>query len=124
MQKVNVMKGYVFTYGVDGFGADVAPAHEFGVYLDFEKAFEKLVELNHDAIQNNERTFYEKGYEEDSYPDTDVELTQAENNEDWDLFDKLIAKHELSAEKEINKLFINDEPCYGMYALEEIKIIE
>ena len=26
------MKGYVFTYGVDGFGADVAPAYEEGCY--------------------------------------------------------------------------------------------
>lgn len=125
MQKVNVMKGYVFTYGVDGFGADVAPAHEVGVYLDFDKAFKKLVELNHDAIKLSNRAFYEEGYGEDYYPDTDVELTEAEENEDWDLYNKLMKKHELSNEEEINKRFVNlEEPYYGMYALEEIEIIE
>ena len=40
------MTGYVFTYGVDGFGADIAPAHEEGVYLSYESAFNHLCELN------------------------------------------------------------------------------
>lgn len=118
------MKGYVFTYGVDGFGADVAPAHEIGVYLDFEKAFAKLVELNHEAMKEEDLVFYESGYGEDFYPDTDVELAEAEEKEDWDLFNKLLKKHILENEKEINKKFINEEPCFGMYALEEIEIIE
>lgn len=40
------MKGYVFNYGVDGFGADVAPAHSVGCYLDYNKALEKCKKLN------------------------------------------------------------------------------
>lgn len=48
------MKGYVFNYGVDGFGADVAPAHEIGCYLDFDKALEKCKELNQKEYNNNE----------------------------------------------------------------------
>jgi hypothetical protein len=116
------MIGYVFTYGVDGFGADVAPAHEFGVYLDFEKAFAKLVELNHEQLKK--RDFFEDGYGEGYYPKDDVELAKAEEEENWYLYDKLMRKHIITNEKEINEGFINEEPCFGMYALEEIEIIE
>lgn len=77
--------GYVFTYGVDGFGADVAPATEEGFYTDFDKAFQRLVELNHEEIKKN-----------------------------CDFFKK--------DEIAINKQFINEEPWYGMYAIEEIEI--
>lgn len=45
------MKAYVFCYGVDGFGADVAPAHEMGCYLDFNKALEKCMELNREEYE-------------------------------------------------------------------------
>lgn len=118
------MKGYVFTYGVDGFGADTAPAFEEGCYLNFEKAFAHLVELNHNLMSKNPYGFYEEGYGIDYFPDEDKELMQAENNEDWELFDKLMDKHKLNNEIEINKKFINAEPYFGMYALEEIEIIE
>lgn len=121
------MKGYVFTYGVDGFGADTAPAHEIGVYLDFDKAFEKLIELNHKEIQDNianGRAFYEDGYGEGFHPDNDWEAIKAEKEGDWELFDAIIEKHIITDEIEINKLFINAEPCYNMYAIEEIEIIE
>jgi hypothetical protein len=121
------MKGYVFVCGVDGFGADTAPAHEIGVYLDFDKAFKKLVELNHEKIQDymaNGRRFYEDGYGEDFHPDDDWEAIKAEKEEDWELLDAIIEKHIITDEVEINKLFINEEPCYDMYAIEEIEIIE
>jgi len=116
------MKGYVFTYGVDGFGADIAPAHEFGVYLDFEKAFAKLIKLNHKPLKK--RNFFEVGYGEDEYPEDDVELAKAEKEKNWDLYYKLMEKHIITDEKEINKKFINAEPYLDMYALEEIEIIE
>ena len=45
------MVGYVFTYGVDGFGADTAPAHEEGVYLNYDAAFKHLCELNEPLIE-------------------------------------------------------------------------
>lgn len=116
------MKGYIFTYGVDGFGADVAPANEEGCYLNFEKAFAHLVELNHTEINNH--TFYESGYGVDYYPSKDKALRQAEEEENWELFDELMNKHLITNEIEINKQFINEEPWYGLYAIEEIEIIE
>ena len=46
------MKGYVFNYGVDGFGEDTAPAHHLGCYLNFDKALEKCKELNEKEYNN------------------------------------------------------------------------
>lgn len=40
------MRGYAFIYGVDGFGADVAPALEEGIFLNYEEAFQKQLKLN------------------------------------------------------------------------------
>lgn len=118
------MKGYVFTYGVDGFGADTAPAFEEGCFLNFDKAFTHLVELNHNLILKDNSFFYEEGYGIDYFPDDDVELLKAEEEENWDLFDKLLEKHKITDEIEINKRFVNREPWYGFYALEEVEIIE
>lgn len=117
------MKGYVFTYGVDGFGADVAPAYEEGCYTNFSKAFAHLIELNHDNIYTRE--FYEDGYGVDYYPNTDKELAIAEELEEWEEFDRILNKHRLTDEIEINQRFINcDEPPYGFYGMEEIEIKE
>ena len=119
------MKGYVFTYGVDGLYTQ--PAHEIGMYLDFDKAFKKLVELNHEEVQDNianGRTFYEDGYAEDDYPTTDWEAVKAAEEEDWELLDAIIEQHIIEDEIEINKLFVNAIPYYRMYAIEEIEIIE
>lgn len=117
------MTGWVFTYGVDGFGADIAPAHEEGIYLNFDKAFKRLCELNKEMI--NEKLFYEEGYGEDFYPNNDIELRRAEKLEDWKLFDKLMEKHRLTnLEKICKKYCVNEEPIYNYYAIEEIEIIE
>ena len=89
------MKGYIFTYGVDGFGADVAPAYEEGCYLDFDKAFNHLIELNHEI--------YIKRYTEAS-----------EYN--W--------KEYMLEEKEFNYKLVNNEPNFDLYAMEEIEIIK
>ena len=66
------MEGWIFTFGVDGFGADVAPAYEEGVYLNFDKAFKRLCELNSKMLNSNHSSFFEKGYGEDHYPDDDI----------------------------------------------------
>ena len=125
MSKEKIIKGWVFTYGVDGFGADTAPAYEEGCYLDFDKAFKHLIELNHEAIFDNDNYgFYEEGYGIDFYPSTDKELTHAEETENWELYDKLINSHKICDEREINKQFINTDPQFDMYALEEIEIIK
>ena len=118
------MTGYVFIYGVDGFGADTAPAHENGCYLNFKKAFNRLVELNHEKIKKNDYFIYEKGYGEDYYPKTDKELAKAEK-ENWDLFDELMNQHILKDEIEINKRLLEyEEIPFGFYGLEKIEIIE
>ena len=46
------MTGYTFVYGVDGFGADVDPAYEEGIYLDYNKAYNHLKELTTQIIEN------------------------------------------------------------------------
>ena len=116
------MIGYAFVYGVDGFGADTAPALEEGVYLNFDEAFKHLVKLNHKAIKNGHRCFYENGYGEDFWPEDDEELKRAEENEDWNLVGTLLSKHTIQDEIEINKKFINTDPFYEMYAIQEVKI--
>ena len=64
---------YVFTYGVDGFGADTAPAYEAGIYLDYDKAFSKWMELEKNAaeILEDEGPVYKMGYQDDGYYDGD-----------------------------------------------------
>lgn len=117
------MKGYTFVYGVDGFGADVAPAYEEGCYLDFEKAFNHLKELNKHQLENSEQVFYEEGYGEDYYPKKDKEMRKAEENEDWELMDQLLNKHVLTDINAICQRIIEmDEPPYDMYSLVEIEI--
>ena len=118
------MKGYVFTYGVDGFGADTAPAFEEGCYLNYKKAFEHFKELTQKSLSENERYFYEDGYREDCFPEEDKELTEAYENENWNLFDELMEKHILT---DINDICLRimdyGEPPFGFYKMEEIEII-
>lgn len=119
------MRGWVFTFGVDGFGEDVTPAHEEGVYLNFDKAFKKLCELNSKMLNSNHSSFFEKGYGEDYYPDDDIELKQAEETENWKLFDTLLNKHRITDIEKICSIYcVNKEPSFGFYAIEEIEIFE
>lgn len=88
---------YAFVEGVDGFGADVAPAYEEGIYLDFDKAWKKFVELTQKALDKND--YFESYDENDDYK----ELTDAND----------IAKN----------LYENfDEPCIGWYLLVKVEI--
>ena len=90
------MKGYVFTYGVDGFGADVAPAYEYGCYLDYNKAFRKLCDLNAQTLADSDIVFYEEGYGEDYYPDDNTILREAEEKRDWAAYEAELQKHILT----------------------------
>ena len=94
------MIGYVFVYGVDGFGADTAPAHEEGVYLDYNKAFNHLVKLNKECMEHHPRDFYT-------------------NRDEYN--GKLLKNI-----KDICELIISEyeEPPYGFYSMEEIEIYE
>lgn len=89
------MKGYIFTYGVDGFGADIAPAYEEGCYLDFDKAFNHLIELNH-------KEYVKRNSEASEY--------------NWKEF--------ILNEQEFNYNQIYNDPYFGMYSIEEIEIIK
>ena len=119
------MKGYVFTFGVDGFGADVAPAYEEGCYLDYDKAFAHLCELNERAIQDCPYTFYEEGYGEDYYPEDDIALRQAEEKQDWSQYEIELNKHILTDITAIcNRIIDFYTPPFNMYGMEEIEIKE
>lgn len=59
------MKVYGFTFGVDGFGADEAPAFEERVYINRKKAFAHLMELNKDNFKGwKEESCYKKNLEQ------------------------------------------------------------
>lgn len=121
------MRGWVFIFGVDGFGEDVTPAHEEGIYLNFNKAFKRLCELNSKILNSkmNHSSFFEEGYGGDYYPDDDIELKQAEEMENWELFDTLLNKHRITnIEKICSRYCVNEEPPLGFYAIEEIEIFE
>lgn len=119
------MKGYVFTFGVDGFGADVAPAYEEGCYLDYDKAFAHLCELNERVIQGSFHTFYEEGYGEDYYPEDDIALRQAEEKQDWPRYEAELNKHVLTDITAICKRILDfSMPPLNMYSMEENEIKE
>lgn len=93
------MVGYAFCYGVDGFGADIAPALEEGIYTDLEKAFSHLIKLNHEMFSSGK---------------------YINCNCRW---------NKTMSEEEINKTLIygtdfEDEPPYGMFAMYKVNIIK
>lgn len=118
-----IMEGYVFIRGVDGFGADVAPAYEYGCYLDYDKAFRKLCELNARALEDSGRVFYEQGYGVDYYPDDNIILREAEENEDEAAYEAEMKKHELTDIVAIcNRIMEYDEPPIGTFSMVEIQV--
>lgn len=118
------MKGYTFVYGVDGFGADVAPAYEHGVYLNFDKAFKKFMELTKPLIK--ECPIYEDGYGEDYFPDEDQKLKYYYEHGDEENFEKELNKHIIKDVKEYcTHLFYKyDQPPMGQYLMVEVEIIK
>lgn len=120
------MKVYTFVRGVDGFGADLDPAYEEGVYVNYETALKKQLELNKNTDLDN-TFFYEEGYGEDYYPENNIILTKAEEEEDWDTFCEEIEKHRitdlLTICKEINENADESVP-FGMYGIVECELIK
>jgi hypothetical protein len=125
------MKGYLFVRGIGNNYNVFSTTPEEKIYTNFEKAFNHLVELNHFILEKYSYAyeFYEDGYSYDYYPDTDEELKQAEEECNWKLVNKLIDKHRIKDEKEINrKLIFKDDNDInylpnGVYALIETEII-
>ena len=121
------MTGWTFIRGVDGFGANIRPEYQEGVYLDYNKAFARLVELNTQALKENpsDDPFYEEGYGEDYFPEDDIEAKQAYEAEDWDRFDEIMKKHQCTDIIKICEALLNyEEPPFGYYTLVEVEIYE
>lgn len=118
------MKVYTFVRGVDGFGADIAPAYWEGAYLDYDKAYDHLCNLNKEKILSKEVVFYEDGYG-DSYPKTNLILVKAEEENDWDTFTEEYRKHEITDVRKICEDFVEAEYLpYGFYGLVEVEIMD
>lgn len=126
------MTGYTFVYGVDGFGADTAPAYEEGVFLDYEKAWNHFKNLTQKILKERDQVFYEEGYGEDFWPEED-ELTNLWNEmEKRDFDDESTEKFSASMDNHIlcdideicNRINEYDDPPYGFYQMIEIEVIE
>lgn len=128
------MIGYTFVYGVDGFGADVAPAYEEGVFLNYEKAFTHFKTLTQRQLERTGRKFYEEGYGEDYWPLEDTELeelwdTIEKSDYDEELMKKLDALMDTHVLHDIDTIcnFIidyYDDPPFNFYQMVEVEIIE
>ena len=128
------MIGYTFVFGVDGFGADTAPAYEEGVFLSYEKAFAHFKTLTQKRLEMTGRKFYEEGYGEDYWPNEDLELESLwnelqENDFDEKLmekFDKMMDAHVLHDIDAICNHINNhpDGPPIDFYQMVEVEIIE
>ena len=69
--------GYTFTYGVDGFGMDTAPAYEEGVYLDFSKAWAHFVNLTAQMLEAHGGKFETWNWSKDPEFGEELILTKA-----------------------------------------------
>ena len=121
------MKGYTFVFGVDGFGYDVAPAYDQGVYLDYNKAYARLIELNTAQLFTHDYAVYEEGYGVDYFPDDNLIMAKAEKEEDWDTYSEELDKHMTSDPKAVCDYILETfagEPPIGFYSIVEIEIHE
>lgn len=128
------MIGYTFVFGVDGFGADVAPAYEEGVFLNYEKAFAHFKTLTQKQLEKTGRKFYEEGYGEDYWPLEDTELEELwdaieksdYNEELMKKLDALMDTHVLHDIDTICNFIIDyyDDPPFNFYQIVEVEIIE
>ena len=112
--------GYVFVCGCpDGYKE---LATDEGVYMNYESAFQHLIELNEPLGLD---FIYEEGYGEDYYPDDDLVCAELEEAEDFKSLAKEIESHRLTDISAICKRIMEmDTIPYGAYAIEEIEIHE
>ena len=119
------MKGYAFTYGVDGFGNDIIPMFKEGIFLNYDEAYNRFKDLTQSALDSNtyKHIFYEVGYGECIYPDDNIIMKNAEENEDWDTYEEELSKHIISNIDDICKMIIEDGvPPLGLYCMVEVDI--
>ena len=118
------IKAWALVYGVDGFGADIAPALEEGVFLSKEQAVEHCIKLNLDLLKDNQNEIYEEGWGEDMWDKSTEDgkiLEELFQKEDFDnpLWEEIMSKHILEGRAGAKKLAIYEEPVYGFYCIRE-----
>lgn len=120
------MKGYIFILGKDPYHGSWLE-HKYhgnylivqseGIYTDFNKAFKRLLELNHQYFHE----FYGEIFSEYGVITPEMQLADKKNN--LDLLDKLEKEWVEQNEIAISHLFINKtDPQNNFYSLIEIEI--
>lgn len=115
------MKGYVFISD-NGYYSEIIS--EEGVYLNFEKAFNRLVEIVINSILEDPFDFIEHNYpfEEEEYEIKEEVFTLYDNG-DLRKFIKLFKENYYDIIKQFCKHSLIGE-CYNLVGLDEIKIHE
>lgn len=118
-------KAWALVYGVDGFGADIAPALEEGIFLNKETALNHCIKLNLEQLKENNIDLYENGWGVDSYDEESEDgkiLLALEKKNDYQnpLWDKIFDKHTIKDMQEKAKvLALKEEPYYDFYCIQE-----
>jgi hypothetical protein len=117
-------KVWALVYGVDGFGADTAPALEEGIFLSKEKALEHCIELNLAQLKEDNCDVYEEGWGVDCWDEESEDgkiLSQLVEDEDTynPLFEEILDRHILSDKKGAELLALQEEPRLGYYCIRE-----
>lgn len=117
-------KVWALVYGVDGFGADIAPALEEGIFLSKEDALEHCIKLNLDMLENSDYRIYEEGWGVDYWDEESEDgkiLSELAEDYDFDnpLFDEILERHALSDEEAAEKLSLREEPLLNFYSVQE-----
>ena len=116
---------WALVYGVDGFGADTAPALEEGIFLNRETALEHCIQLNLEQFKENDINLYDKGWGEDYYDEESEDgkiLLALEDKDDYQnpLWDKIFDKHTIKDTREKAKMLaLRKEPLYNFYCIQE-----
>ena len=116
---------WALVYGVDGFGADIAPALEEGIFLNKKTALEHCIKLNLERLKENNIDLYEDGWSEDYYDEKSEDgkvLLALEANHDYrnPLWDEIYSKHTIKDAKEKAKLLaLKEEPWFNFYCIQE-----
>ena len=119
---------WALVYGVDGFGADTAPALEEGIFLNKETALEHCIKLNLELLKENHIDLYEEGWGEDCYDEESEDgkiLLALEDKNDYQnpLWVEILDKHILKDIREKAKLLaLKEEPWYNFYCIQETLI--
>lgn len=116
---------WALVYGVDGFGADTAPALEEGIFLNKETALKHCIKLNLKQLKENPIDLYEEGWGEDYYDEESEDgkiLLALEDKNDYQnpLWVEIFDRHILKGAREKAKLLaLKEEPWCNFYCIQE-----